>query len=151
MAEGERQPAYRPASPLAHLSTLSFECRFSTALGFASTPFFQVGLIRGLRIDAPPYIYQPLPSSLRHQSFKRSRNPDHPQSSTIILGHSQLGQIQREASFAWIPDLVKKHIIICLLQLIRHCSQYCSCSQISCSSFTLIICLVQLDYHYIQV
>jgi hypothetical protein len=41
----------------------SFECRLSTALGFASTPSFQVGLIRGLRIDATTYIYQPLPPS----------------------------------------------------------------------------------------
>jgi hypothetical protein len=47
----------------------SFECWFSTTLGFASTPSFQVSLIRGLRIDATAYIYQPLPPSLRHQTL----------------------------------------------------------------------------------
>ena len=39
-AEGKRQPAgpsCRPAGPWAHLLAPSFECRFSTTLGFAST------------------------------------------------------------------------------------------------------------------
>jgi hypothetical protein len=37
--------------------SLRFESQFSTALRIASSPFIQVGLIRGLRIDALAYIY----------------------------------------------------------------------------------------------
>ena len=56
-------PTYRPVGMWATLVSPSFECQCSTALGFASTPFFQVGLIRGSRIDSYPlYIAAPTPS-----------------------------------------------------------------------------------------
>ena len=77
----------RSDGPLVPTLSHSFKCRFSTALGFASTPSFQVSLIQGLRIDALPYIYQPLPPSLRHKSFSQEgKNPNHSQSSTIFQG-----------------------------------------------------------------
>ena len=63
---GPIDPTCRLASQWGPLSASSFECRFSTTLGFASTPFFQVGLIQVLRIDATPYIQQPLPPSWSH-------------------------------------------------------------------------------------
>ena len=40
--------------------SLCFESQFPTAIEIQSSPFIQVGLIRGHRIDAPAYIYQPL-------------------------------------------------------------------------------------------
>jgi hypothetical protein len=49
----------------------SFTRRVSTTLGFASTLSFQVGLIRGLRMDATTYIYQPLPP-LAYQTLIQS-------------------------------------------------------------------------------
>ena len=69
-AEGRRlpgwatQPHLQAAYPLGSPGSPSFVCRFSTTLRIASTLFILVGLIQGLRIDAPTYIYQPLPPSL---------------------------------------------------------------------------------------
>jgi hypothetical protein len=40
--------------------------RFPTALKIASTLFIQVGLIRGSRIDATPYIYSLVPPPWSH-------------------------------------------------------------------------------------
>jgi hypothetical protein len=51
----------QPMGPLCHPPLL---CRFSIALRIASSPFIQVSLIRGLRIDASTYIYQPAPLPL---------------------------------------------------------------------------------------
>ena len=68
-AKGERPPGgsagltLRPVGLGTHLSASTSQRRFSTALRIASMPFIQVGLIRGLRIDAPAYIYQPTPPS----------------------------------------------------------------------------------------
>ena len=62
--------AYRWGQPAPPVSP-SFECWFSTTLRIVSTPFIQVGLIRGLRIDTLAYIYQPLlPPSRRLQYVK---------------------------------------------------------------------------------
>jgi hypothetical protein len=54
---GPASPTYRVASLGPHLSASTSLCRFSIALRIASTPFIQVGLIQGLRIDALAYIY----------------------------------------------------------------------------------------------
>jgi hypothetical protein len=67
--EEDREPllggaSRRSASLWAPLSASCFERQFSTALGFASTPSFQVSLIRELRMDVTAYIYQPLPPPL---------------------------------------------------------------------------------------
>jgi hypothetical protein len=48
-------------SPIA----LPFDVDSSTALRIKSTSLLNVGLIRGLRIDDDPYIYHPVPRSLR--------------------------------------------------------------------------------------
>ena len=58
--------ATRPVGPLVSLPLL---CRFSTALRITSPLFIQVGLIRGLRIDASAYIYQPAPRSSAIHAF----------------------------------------------------------------------------------
>ena len=58
---GSAGPTYRPTDlwdPWVSLSSLRL---FSTALKIASMPFIQVGLIRGSRINATPYIYSPVP------------------------------------------------------------------------------------------
>jgi hypothetical protein len=49
------QAAWPPGPPI----SLSFERRFSTALKIKSTLLLKVGLIRGSRIDATPYISYP--------------------------------------------------------------------------------------------
>ena len=54
---GAGQPHLEAAQPVGPHVSLPLLCRFSTALRIASPPFMQVGLIRGLRIDAPAYIY----------------------------------------------------------------------------------------------
>jgi hypothetical protein len=54
--------------PWVHMSASVLQRWFFTALGFASMLSFQVGLIRGLKIDTMAYIYQPLPFSLMHSS-----------------------------------------------------------------------------------
>jgi hypothetical protein len=46
-------PTYRLTSPLSPPSSLSFIHQFSTTLMIASTPFFQVCLIRGLSVTEP--------------------------------------------------------------------------------------------------
>ena len=58
---GAGRLTYRLASLWALHVSPSLLCRFSTALRIASPPFIQVGLIRGLKIDAPAYIYLPAP------------------------------------------------------------------------------------------
>ena len=58
---GPTGPTYMPTGPLGPHVIILLLRRFSTALRIASTPFIQVSLIRELRIDAPVYIYQPLP------------------------------------------------------------------------------------------
>ena len=53
-------PTLRPAGLGSHLSASASLRQFTTALKIASTPFIQVGLIQGSRIDATPYIYTAL-------------------------------------------------------------------------------------------
>ena len=60
---GSTGPTYRPAVLWAPHVSLPLLCWFSTALRIASQLFIQVGLIQGLRIDAPAYIYLPAPPS----------------------------------------------------------------------------------------
>ena len=58
---------HRPSPPIGRLPPPGPTCqplslhRFSTTSSIASTPFIQVSLIRGLRIDAPAYITSPYP------------------------------------------------------------------------------------------
>ena len=60
---GAACPHMQAAQPLGSHLSASLLCRFSIALRIASLPFIQVGLIRGLRINAPAYIYLPAPPS----------------------------------------------------------------------------------------
>ena len=58
---GPTSPTCRPISLWVPLVSLRFKSRFPTAIEIQSSSLIQVGLIRGLRIEAPAYIYQPLP------------------------------------------------------------------------------------------
>ena len=77
---GPLGPTYRLPGSLGPPVSPSFARRFSTALRIASTPFIQVGLIRGLRIDAPAYIYLPTPPLQSIYAFDsksgKARNPN---------------------------------------------------------------------------
>ena len=50
-------PTYRLAGLWVPLVSLHFESRFPTAIEIQSSPFIQVSLIRGLKIDALAYLY----------------------------------------------------------------------------------------------
>ena len=69
---GAGRPHLEAAQPVGPHVSLSLLCRFSTTLRITSTPFIQVDLIQGLRIDAPAYIYQPLPPPKALKSFEKT-------------------------------------------------------------------------------
>jgi len=82
-------PTYRRAGHVGSPVSLSLQRRFSIGLGFASTSFFQVSLIRELKIDAPPIYTSPCHLQAYQETLIKSfsqdgRNPNHPQSSTIF-------------------------------------------------------------------
>ena len=61
---GAGRPHLQAGRPMGPIVSLRFKSRFPTAIEIQSSPFIQVNLIRGHRIDASAYIYQPLPPSL---------------------------------------------------------------------------------------
>jgi hypothetical protein len=119
----------------------------------ASTPFIQVGLIQGSRINATPYIYGPVPPSLRPSwnpnSYLSFRSTHTKRIKSRALQCSRL--VVREWGSSWahaqVLDLIleaRQSLVYSLLHLVRLVINLSYSYLYSYAYFEYISCLVKV-------